>query len=275
MQAFTRRSVLAGGVAGIALGTIPVSFRTKASAAGMRIRYSAASPEGKDMLVSYARAVAAMMDLDRTSPGDPRSWTFQWYTHWVQGNGAPADKQNALQTIYGGDPDSPNARLAQAMWSTCQPHFGGRSDDFLPWHRMYVYYYEQIIRELSGNPDFTLPYWDYTNPDLQALPPEFLKQDDPDYGSLWRANRDQDVNAGAPITAGHPAGSLNLNCLRSPAYGTRIGFCALLNGNPHGIVHDYVGNEQGMGAVPWAANDPIFWLHHSNVDRIWASWNTR
>jgi hypothetical protein len=28
-----------------------------------------------------------------------------------------------------------------------------------------------------------------------------------------------------------------------------------------------------MGRVPWAANDPIFWLHHCNIDRIWASWN--
>jgi tyrosinase len=28
-----------------------------------------------------------------------------------------------------------------------------------------------------------------------------------------------------------------------------------------------------MGAVSWAANDPIFWLHHCNIDRIWASWN--
>jgi tyrosinase len=28
-----------------------------------------------------------------------------------------------------------------------------------------------------------------------------------------------------------------------------------------------------MGRVPWAANDPIFWLHHCNIDRVWASWN--
>ena len=34
----------------------------------------------------------------------------------------------------------------------------------------------------------------------------------------------------------------------------------------------YVGNQRGMGRVPWAANDPIFWLHHCNIDRIWASW---
>ena len=37
-------------------------------------------------------------------------------------------------------------------------------------------------------------------------------------------------------------------------------------------MHVDVRNDKGMGKVPWAANDPIFWLHHCNIDRIWASW---
>src|SRR5262245_65552369 len=28
-----------------------------------------------------------------------------------------------------------------------------------------------------------------------------------------------------------------------------------------------------MGSVPTAAGDPIFWLHHCNIDRLWESWN--
>ncbi|MEF9672381.1 tyrosinase family protein [Pseudomonas sp. PCH446] len=55
--------------------------------------------------------------------------------------------------------------------------------------------------------------------------------------------------------------------------GTVAGFCSNINGNPHGALHDNVGNQIGMGQVPWAGNDPIFWLHHANIDRIWASWN--
>jgi tyrosinase len=51
------------------------------------------------------------------------------------------------------------------------------------------------------------------------------------------------------------------------------GFCATLDFGLHGNVHIWVGDRQGMGTVPWAANDPIFWLHHCNVDRLWASWN--
>jgi hypothetical protein len=27
-----------------------------------------------------------------------------------------------------------------------------------------------------------------------------------------------------------------------------------------------------MGSVPTAANDPIFWLHHGNIDRLWDHW---
>jgi tyrosinase len=33
---------------------------------------------------------------------------------------------------------------------------------FLPWHRGYLGWFEQICRELSGDPRFTLPYWDWT-----------------------------------------------------------------------------------------------------------------
>jgi tyrosinase len=33
---------------------------------------------------------------------------------------------------------------------------------FLVWHRGYIGWFEQICRELSGDPDFALPYWDWT-----------------------------------------------------------------------------------------------------------------
>ena len=33
---------------------------------------------------------------------------------------------------------------------------------FLPWHRAYLGWFERTCRELSGDPDFALPYWDWT-----------------------------------------------------------------------------------------------------------------
>jgi hypothetical protein len=46
-------------------------------------------------------------------------------------------------------------------------------------------------------------------------------------------------------------------------------FQSALNG-AHGSVHVRIGGN--MGSVPYAGYDPIFWLHHANVDRLWANW---
>lgn len=41
---------------------------------------------------------------------------------------------------------------------------------------------------------------------------------------------------------------------------------------PHGWVHLTVGGNGHMTDVGYAAFDPIFWLHHANVDRLGAMW---
>jgi tyrosinase len=53
-----------------------------------------------------------------------------------------------------------------------------------------------------------------------------------------------------------------------------------LENNPHNLVHDYVGERSSNGRTPGlmsdpglAALDPIFYLHHANIDRMWAVWN--
>ena len=33
---------------------------------------------------------------------------------------------------------------------------------FLPWHRAYLLMYERAVRKLTGNDDFAMPYWDWT-----------------------------------------------------------------------------------------------------------------
>jgi polyphenol oxidase len=48
----------------------------------------------------------------------------------------------------------------------------------------------------------------------------------------------------------------------------------LLEMNPHNLIHDWVGSRYGsnrdMGVLRYAALDPIFSLHHANIDRIWS-----
>lgn len=52
-----------------------------------------------------------------------------------------------------------------------------------------------------------------------------------------------------------------------------------MESNPHDLIHVYVGGNlsspaYGIMADPGtAALDPIFYLHHSNIDRMWAVWN--
>jgi tyrosinase len=40
----------------------------------------------------------------------------------------------------------------------------------------------------------------------------------------------------------------------------------------HNRVHEWVGGDMRTGTSP---NDPVFWMHHANIDRIWAGWQKR
>jgi tyrosinase len=267
----SRRHLVAGGLAGAGASVLP-GFIGEANAA-TATRYNLASANGQVMLKKYAEAVKRMMALP---PKNPLSWTFQWYTHAVPTN---TTKAAALTQIYGPNP-SPDKTLATEMWNTCQGHFSAAEEPyFLPWHRMYVCAFEEIIRGVLKDPKFTLPYWNYSVPAGYPLPKEFRLQNDPVWGSLFRPNRNSTSNAGAPIFTGRgSAGNLDpASALAQPNYlptGVVPGFNQALDQGVHGSVHVFVGNEtNGMGVIPWAADDPIFWMHHCNIDRIWASWN--
>ncbi|KAF9265440.1 monooxygenase [Marasmius fiardii PR-910] len=49
-----------------------------------------------------------------------------------------------------------------------------------------------------------------------------------------------------------------------------LDFHMRLEGGPHGVVHDNIGGD--MQAPYSAPNDPLFYLHHANIDRIWTQW---
>lgn len=46
--------------------------------------------------------------------------------------------------------------------------------------------------------------------------------------------------------------------------------CVLGGCQMHGLGHIYVGGEMAAGAG--SPNDPIFFMHHANIDRLWAMW---
>lgn len=266
----TRRDSLKMAVVMAIAAIAPFEIRSAFAQTTKRIRYGAHTTDGARMLAIYADAVRAMADPTKYKEGDPRSWLFQWYTHSVRND---RTKASEIKRVYGSNPE---ALIAQAMWDTCEAHTDSdRQNCFLPWHRMYVLYFEEIVRQVTGKNEFTLPYWDYSSTANRALPAEFRKSGDAKWGSLYTPSRNKHANDGKPIDQPPGTFAINLDAMKSNVYDVKdgdAGFCANLDGGLHGAIHVDVGNGQGMGSVPWAARDPIFWLHHSNIDRVWASW---
>lgn len=150
---------------------------------------------------------------------------------------------------------------------------------FLPWHRAYLLMYERLIREVTGFKDFALPYWDWTrNPQLpraftQPAPnPLFEPRDMTPTETLPPENVGQAVLSGilgeSPFErfgTTRPNGQNSLD----QSWQKRSGLQGTLEGNPHNNVHGIVGGVMGSSR---SARDPIFFMHHCNIDRIWALW---
>ncbi len=218
-------------------------------------------------LKSYAIAVDKMRDWDTST--DPLEFVRSWR---YQGN---------MHMYWRGSPEPTPPSPLPAGWDTCEHGFSTTPLNrfFWPWHRMYLYWFERIIRELSGDHTFALPYWDYSDPtrlDRRILPAPFLNPDSP----LYIDARDSNVNLGNPPAANVP-GSIFDYC-SGMSLTDFTSTSDALESTPHGDIHVWVGGayEAPLGADPtgWmyypdrAARDPIFWLHHANVDRLWESW---
>ncbi len=157
---------------------------------------------------------------------------------------------------------------------------------FLPWHRSYIRMYEQAARALTGNTDFAMPYWDWTaNPGFPAAfgDAEFDGQPNPlfvegrNLGTGDELGEDitgQDVmdtiygsQTFEEFGSSRPAGQVDT----SPMWIMMNGTQGELESNPHNNVHCIVlGPFMCSGASP---QDPIFQMHHCNIDRIWDQWN--
>lgn len=129
---------------------------------------------------------------------------------------------------------------------------------FLAWHRGYLYHFERQLRAVSGDTQLVLPYWDYyANP---VLPSEFT---DPNGGNpLYIQRVNTNVRQALTMT---PFSPTLINFPRGMAYA----FEPVFEDAPHNPVHDIIGNWMAAMRSP---TDPIFWLHHANVDRLWVAW---
>jgi tyrosinase len=184
---------------------------------------------------------------------------------------------------------------------------------FIPWHRGYLASFEAIVRAViekmpAAPKDWALPYWDYnktvvTNP--RNLPEAFARNTWPDGGDnplfdkrrYGRGDgvviiREEDVDLKTALREGQFEGVTN----GSPGFGgVRTPFQhdadrdheGWLEQVPHDVVHGLVGGSEagrdprdwrflGLMSMPQTAGlDPIFWLHHANIDRMWDIWLKR
>lgn len=206
---------------------------------------------------------------------------------------------------------------------------------FLPWHRKLMLLIEDAIREVAY-PDFTLPYWDWTDPESE----EVVFSDDFMGPLIGDSNDNYAVKTGhfrkgeytlniTPIPLGDTAAGsqcpfdfltrgpkevplptseevddmMALTRYSAPPYDNSIDYSKSFNntllGIPnepdmdsflHSVVHEYVGgtwegtyHDAGwnqydityygsMKVLDASPNDPVFFLHHCNVDRLWAEW---
>ncbi len=240
------------------------------------VRYNVNSPEGQVMLAKYARAVEIMRSLPDY---DQHSWRWWWYTHWVKGYPAALwdlsvkKKAEVIATLpaeYRAD--------AEAVWNGCQAHAYNPSDPeqyqqwfFLPWHRLMLKQFEGVIREVLNDEDFTLPYWNPVtgNPDDFIVPAVFR---DPS-STLFNGTRWPWVNNGDRIDIIY-RDWITLDALNEKFYIDSTGshgFNPRVDLNPHFLTHFGIGGD--MAEFSTVGGDPIFYLHHANIDRIWESWN--
>jgi tyrosinase len=231
-------------------------------------------PADSAFIASFREGVATMMGRDAT---DPTSWAYQANIH-------------GFPTSSSGSNCSPNnSGPSQPAWATCQHG----SYFFLAWHRMYLYYFERILRSASGDPAFTLPFWDYEQAAQRPLPLAFREPADAG-NALFVAERNTtpglDMNAGDPLPESDTDASLALSRIpfdtaSRPQSASTFGGWQIANPMhfasgygglerlPHNAIHNDVGGPTGWMADPdCAARDPIFWLHHANIDRLWQAW---
>lgn len=155
---------------------------------------------------------------------------------------------------------------------------------FLPWHRAYLYFFERALRDQVA--DTMLTWWDWRRPTTgEPIPPAFADRrvassPNPLFAAkvdplALKQGRDQGMKIGA-TTARQPAPAARLpskeDVEKALARRSFLDFTAAVE-EIHNQIHVWVGGH--MGQIPYAAFDPIFWAHHTMVDRLWRIWQLR
>lgn len=232
------------------------------------------------------RVMKSRDSADKTSSEYRLSWEYWAAIHGYLGNGASNGTvedyinrlkdnglwQNGDETSFQGITDmTPPDSIAKAVWDQCEH---GTSNFFL-WHRLYLIHFERVLRAAAKDDTLRLPYWDYTDPTQTALPVEFRS---PTYTNaqgqsvdnpLYQPRRDSGWSL--------PGTKLDSETTDIDGALDQTDFASFqteIENGIHGTIHCAMNRcpIPAMGAVPYSANDPVFWLHHTNIDRMLSCW---
>jgi tyrosinase len=179
------------------------------------------------------------------------------------------------------------------------PGWAHNGPAFFPWHRQLLFQFEKDLQAIDTT--VTIPYWDWTDSASSPFTLDFLGPDgdttdpnDPlkvnqgpfsfDGPNNWTItvkdnNSDPDYlqrGFGRRLDAQNlPTTSQVQNALSPLQYETppwklaSAGFRMRVEYNLHNLVHRWVNGTMMLMTSP---NDPVFWLHHANIDRLWGNW---
>ncbi|KAH7545959.1 hypothetical protein FEM48_Zijuj01G0149500 [Ziziphus jujuba var. spinosa] len=252
-----------------------IDFKLPPQSNQLRVR-PAAHVVDKNYIEKYSKAIALMKALPED---DPRNFTQQANIHCAYCDGAYDQV---------GFPD------LELQVHNCWL--------FFPFHRYYLYFYEKILGKLINDPTFALPFWNWDSPPGMQLPALYANLKSPLYDTLRNAGHqpptllDLDYNGTDETTTKRDQLTSNLTIMYrqvvSNGKNPKLFFggafrsgeepdpgAGSIENIPHGPVHLWSGdntqpNLENMGNFYSAARDPMFFAHHSNVDRMWTIWKT-
>ncbi|MEA3410856.1 MAG: tyrosinase family protein [Pseudomonadota bacterium] len=177
-----------------------------------------------------------------------------------------------------------------------------RCPAFLPWHRRFIWDLERELQRVSGNTDLGLPYWNWPvgGADASMWENDLLGGDgDPITGVVlsgpfregeWTIVNSSGSAAGSLTRAFGTNGFATLSTQAdieqvlavtpydSPPWlaGSAPSFRDQVEGwtgpNLHNRGHVWVGGSMLPMTSP---NDPVFFMHHCMVDKVWHEWQLR
>lgn len=166
-------------------------------------------------------------------------------------------------------------------------HIGGPPDieahggpGFLPWHRAYLLDFERELQAIDA--EVSLPYWRFDKAAPNLFNRSFMGVPDAMNQVRFAAGHPLLgwIAFGLPgIERGRGVGSQTVPALFSEAQTLQPGGTLhpdfanfrFMQGNPHGRAH--MSHQAGWITNPTTApRDPLFFLLHCNVDRLWAKW---